>query len=118
MSQAPTITRRRLPDERRGFTRKGKVAFQQGEVKFYVTASFFADGDIGEVFVKISREGSELAGWVNAWATAVSIALQHGCPWQSLRTKFLNQVFGEAVEFSTLHAITAAIDSIIEKRGG
>src|SRR4051794_5056176 len=91
--------RRRFPPERErtGFIHKGKVGAEAGDIEFYITANFFEDGSLGEVFVKIAMQGSELAGWVNAWAVTVSMALQHGVPWEILRSKFLGQQFGGAV---------------------
>jgi ribonucleoside-diphosphate reductase alpha chain len=108
--------RRRFPPdrERTGFNHKGKVGVQGGDIEFYITANFFEDGTLGEIFVKIAKQGSELAGWANAWAITVSIALQNGVPWEILRTKYLEQHFGGTVDApSTLHAIAASVDELI-----
>jgi ribonucleoside-diphosphate reductase alpha chain len=111
--------RRRFPTDRAraGFIHKGTVAVQAGEIEFYITANFFEDDTLGEIFVKIAKQGSELAGWVNAWAVTVSIALQHGVTWDALRTKYVDQQFGGAVNApSTLHAIAASVDDLIALR--
>jgi ribonucleoside-diphosphate reductase alpha chain len=111
--------RRRFPSDRprTGFVRKGSVSLQGGDVEFYLTANFFDDGTLGEVFVKIAKQGSELAGWVDAWAVTVSIALQHGAPWEILRTKYLDQQFGGSADSpSTLHALAASVDELIAER--
>ncbi len=119
VSNTYSAHRRRFPTDkpREGFVRKGVVTVQAGEIEFHLTANFFDDGTLGEVFVKIAKQGSELSGWANAWAVTVSIALEHGVPWKILRTKYVGQQFGGAIDApSALHAITAAVDELINVR--
>ena len=84
-------SRRKLtPQERmHGVTHKGTVQMDGGELDYYLTLGFFADGTPGEVFIKIAKQGSDLAGWVSAWAQLVSINWQYGVPWEVHRSKFI-----------------------------
>lgn len=75
--------RRRLPTERPGITLKWNV----GNIKGYATVSTFPDGRPGELFI-ICQHGSTVAGLLDAWAIAVSLALQYGCPPDTLAAKF------------------------------
>jgi ribonucleoside-diphosphate reductase alpha chain len=82
-SRAPT--RRRMPIERRSLTHKFCIDGHEG----YLTAGMYDDGTIGELFISdVGKEGSTLRGVFSAWATTLSIALQHGVPLESLVRKF------------------------------
>lgn len=107
--------RQRMPDVRRGLTRKASAC----GFEYYVTVSFFDDGRPGEVFVKIAKSGSTVAGLVNAICTTVSMCLQHGAPWESLRDKFLHTQFApsETGIPSLMHALALTIDEVIESMG-
>lgn len=60
----------------------------------YVTAGEFPDtGELGEIFVKVSKQGSTLSGVMDAFAIAVSIGLQYGVPLQAYVKKFMNMRF-------------------------
>jgi len=77
--------RRRMPTERRSLTHKFCVAGHEG----YLTAGLYDDGTVGELFITdFGKEGSTLRGVFSAWATTLSIALQHGVPLESLVRKF------------------------------
>jgi ribonucleoside-diphosphate reductase alpha chain len=76
--------RRRLPDTRKAVTHKFDVAGHEG----YITAGLYDDGMPGEVFITISKEGSTIAGLMDAIATLVSVSLQYGVPVDSLVRKF------------------------------
>lgn len=109
--------RRRLPETRPGLTHHGKC----GALDFYVTVNFYADCEPGEVFVKVAKQGSEVAGWVDGWAVTTSIALQYGVPWPVLRDKALWTRFGGYGDLrspSLLHAIAAAISRIVGDHAG
>ncbi len=80
---AATPTRRRLPDERRAITHKFSVQGHEG----YVTAGLYDDGEPGEIFLVMAKEGSTVSGLMDAVATTVSIALQHGVPLATLVEK-------------------------------
>jgi ribonucleoside-diphosphate reductase alpha chain len=76
--------RRRLPDERSSLTHKFSVGGHEG----YVTVGLYEDGQPGEVFIKMSKEGSTISGLMDSFATAISLALQYGVPLKDLCEKF------------------------------
>ena len=76
--------RRRLPDERQAFTHKFDIAGHEG----YVTVGLFEDGTPGEIFLVMAKEGSTISGFADAFAQAISYALQFGVPLQVLVDKF------------------------------
>ena len=76
--------RRRLDDERPSVTHK----FQIGGEKGYVIVGLYPDGQPGEVFVRMAKEGSALAVLLDQWAIAVSIGLQCGVPLETFVDKF------------------------------
>ena len=76
--------RRRLPDERQAFTHKFDIAGHEG----YVTVGLFEDGTPGEIFLVMAKEGSTISGFADAFAQAISYALQYGVPLQELIDKF------------------------------
>jgi len=83
------IERRRLPSVRQSETHKFSVAGHEG----YLTYSTFEDGSLGEIFIRMSKQGSTLAGLLDAFAIAVSIALQYGVPLKELANKFIYMRF-------------------------
>jgi len=76
--------RRRLPDTRRALTHKFDVAGHEG----YITVGLYEDGQPGEVFITMAKEGSTIGGLMDTVATLVSVALQYGVPVESLVRKF------------------------------
>ena len=76
--------RRRLPDERQAVTHKFDIAGHEG----YITVGLFDDGSPGEIFLVMAKEGSTISGFADAFAQAVSYALQYGVPLQVLVDKF------------------------------
>ena len=80
----PLASRRRLPNERQSITHK----FQIGSHRGYITVGLYEDGSPGEIFIRMSKEGSTMAGLLDSLATSVSIALQHGVPLRVLVDKF------------------------------
>ena len=76
--------RRKLPDERQALTHKFSIAGHEG----YITVGMYEDGQPGEVFITMAKEGSTLSGLLDAFATAISLALQYGVPLQVLCDKF------------------------------
>jgi ribonucleoside-diphosphate reductase alpha chain len=79
-----TPVRRRLPDERRAITHKFDIAGHEG----YITVGLFEDGQPGEIFLVMAKEGSTISGFADAFAQAISYALQYGVPLQALVDKF------------------------------
>ena len=76
--------RRRLPDTRHAVTHKFDIAGHEG----YITAGLYEDGQPGEVFITMAKEGSTIGGLMDAIATLVSVSLQYGVPVESLVRKF------------------------------
>ncbi|HKM90527.1 MAG TPA: hypothetical protein VJX29_07930, partial [Candidatus Acidoferrales bacterium] len=86
----PGTGRRRLPAERKSITHKFNVGGHEG----YITVGMYdEDGAAGEIFIKMSKEGSTLSGFMDGFAMAVSIGLQYGVPLKSLVDKFINTRF-------------------------
>ncbi|GAB2487372.1 vitamin B12-dependent ribonucleotide reductase [Luteococcus sediminum] len=84
--------RRRLPKSRMGRTTSFTVAGAEG----YMTSSQYENGELGEVFLKLGKQGSTLAGVMDAFSIAISIALQYGVPLETYVQKFTNQKFEPA----------------------
>ena len=81
--------RRKLPDERRAITHKFDIAGHEG----YITAGMYEDGQPGEIFITMSKEGSTISGLMDSFATAISMALQYGVPLRVLVDKFSHMRF-------------------------
>jgi ribonucleoside-diphosphate reductase alpha chain len=81
--------RRKLPDERRSITHKFDIAGHEG----YITAGMYEDGQPGEIFITMSKEGSTISGLMDSFATAISMALQYGVPLRVLVDKFSHMRF-------------------------
>ncbi len=84
--------RRKLPDERQAVTHKFSISGHEG----YITVGLYEDGQPGEIFLVMAKEGSTISGLMDAFATAVSIALQYGVPLQTLVDKFTHTRFEPA----------------------
>ncbi len=84
--------RKRLPKVRDSKT----VSFSVGGAEGYMTAAGYAEGGLGEVFLKMSKQGSTLAGMMDAFSIAVSIGLQYGVPLETYVQKFTNMRFEPA----------------------
>jgi ribonucleoside-diphosphate reductase alpha chain len=83
------LLRRKLPDERRSITHKFDIAGHEG----YITAGMYEDGQPGEIFITMSKEGSTISGLMDSFATAISMALQYGVPLRVLVDKFSHMRF-------------------------
>src|ERR1700682_5429395 len=81
--------RRRLPDERKAVTHKFDIAGHEG----YLTVGLFEDGQPGELFVTMAKEGSTISGLMDAFATQTSYALQFGVPVKFMVDKFSHMRF-------------------------
>ena len=81
--------RRRLSDERPSITHKFDIAGHEG----YITVGKYEDGQPGEIFIRMSKEGSTISGLMDSFATAISMALQYGVPLQVLVDKFSHTRF-------------------------
>jgi ribonucleoside-diphosphate reductase alpha chain len=84
--------RQRLPKSRVSRTTSFSVAGAEG----YLTSSQYEDGRLGEIFLKLGKQGSTLAGVMDALSLAVSVALQYGVPLETYVQKFTNMKFEPA----------------------
>ncbi|MGA4683320.1 MULTISPECIES: vitamin B12-dependent ribonucleotide reductase [Micromonospora] len=84
--------RKRLPKKRPSET----ISFSVGGAEGYLTASSYPDDGLGEVFLKMSKQGSTLAGVMDAFSVAISIGLQYGVPLETYVSKFTNMRFEPA----------------------
>ena len=84
--------RKRLPKVRPSRT----VSFSVGGAEGYMTAGSYPDDGLGEVFLKLGKQGSTLAGVMDAFSIAISIALQYGVPLEAYVSKFVNMRFDPA----------------------
>jgi ribonucleoside-diphosphate reductase alpha chain len=81
--------RHRMPDTRMSLTHKFEIAGHEG----YITVGLYEDGQPGELFIQMSKEGSTIGGLMDTVATLTSMALQYGVPLQGLVKKFAYQRF-------------------------
>ena len=89
MSVAPQLRRCKLPDTRSSVTHKFSVAGHEG----YITVGLYENGKPGEIFITLGKAGSTLAGFADAFATAISFSLQHGVELRFLVDKFTHVRF-------------------------
>ncbi len=82
-------TRKRLPKSRTSLT----TSFTVGGAEGYLTSGAHEDGELGEIFLKLGKQGSTLAGVMDAFSIAVSIGLQYGVPLETYVSKFTNLSF-------------------------
>jgi ribonucleoside-diphosphate reductase alpha chain len=87
LDEAPV--RKRLPKQRPSRT----TSFRVGDIEGYLTAGSYPDDGLGEIFVKVSKQGSTMSGVMDAFAIAVSVGLQYGVPLEALVAKFTNMIF-------------------------
>ncbi len=88
-AEAALPHRRRLPAERSAVTHKFDIAGHEG----YITVGLYPDGQPGEIFLKMAKEGSTVSGLMDSFATTVSVALQYGVPLKDLVNKFAHVRF-------------------------
>jgi ribonucleoside-diphosphate reductase alpha chain len=84
--------RRRLPKSRQSIT----TSFSVGGAEGYMTSGAHEDGSLGEIFMKLGKQGSTLAGMMDAFSIAISISLQYGVPLETFVSKFTNMKFEPA----------------------
>jgi len=88
-AEAGKPLRRRLPETRRAITHKFEIAGHEG----YFTVGLFEDGQPGELFITMAKEGSTIGGLMDSIGTLTSMALQYGVPLEALVKKFAHQRF-------------------------
>lgn len=108
--------RRKLPDERKAITHK----FLIGGHKGYIIVGMYEEGTPGELFIKMSKEGSTLSGFMDGLALSISIGLQYGVPLKAIVDKLTNTRF-EPCGFTENPAIpysSSVLDYIARWLGG
>jgi len=85
----PRAVRHRLPGERASVTHKFSLSGHEG----YITVGLYPNGSPGEIFIRMAKEGSTVSGLMDSFATAISLALQHGVPLRVLCEKFAHTRF-------------------------
>jgi ribonucleoside-diphosphate reductase alpha chain len=88
-AEAALPHRRRLPAERTAITHKFDIAGHEG----YITVGMYPDGQPGEIFLKMAKEGSTVSGLMDTLATTISVSLQYGVPLRDLVNKFAHVRF-------------------------
>ena len=88
-ARPPRAIRHRLPEERASLTHKFSLAGHEGDI----TVGLYPSGEPGEIFIRMAKEGSTVSGLMDSFATAVSLALQHGVPLKVLVEKFAHTRF-------------------------
>ena len=105
--------RERLPRRRRSNT----FAFRVADCEGYVTVGEYEDGRPGEVFIKVSKQGSTLAGIMDAFSISISLGLQHGVPLATYVRKYSNMKFEPAgiTDDPELRIATSLVDYIFRR---
>jgi ribonucleoside-diphosphate reductase alpha chain len=105
--------RERLPRRRKSST----FAFRVADCEGYVTVGEYEDGRPGEVFMKVSKQGSTLAGIMDAFSISVSLGLQHGVPLATYVRKYTNMRFEPAgiTDDPELRIATSLVDYIFRR---
>ncbi len=105
--------RERLPRRRKSYT----FAFRVADCEGYVTVGEYEDGRPGEVFMKVSKQGSTLAGIMDAFSISVSLGLQHGVPLATYVRKYTNMRFEPAgiTDDADLRIASSLVDYIFRR---
>ncbi|MDR3509851.1 MAG: ribonucleotide reductase [Caulobacteraceae bacterium] len=109
-------TRRRLPDRRKGYIQKAAV----GGHKVYLHTGEYEDGELGEVFIDMHKEGAAFRSLMNNFAIAVSIGLQYGVPLDEFVDAFVFTRFepaGRVTGNDTIRSATSILDYIFRELG-
>ncbi len=88
-NEPPRAVRHRLPSERASVTHKFSIGGHEG----YITVGLYPNSCPGEIFIRMAKEGSTVSGLMDSFATAISLALQHGVPLRVLAEKFAHTRF-------------------------
>ena len=108
--------RRKLPDERKSITHKFSIGGHEG----YIIVGMYAEGPPGEIFIKMSKEGSTLSGFMDGLALSISIGLQYGVPLKALVDKLINTRFEPSgfTENPAIRYSSSVLDYIARWLGG
>lgn len=111
MEQTETrALRERLPDTRRSITHKFSIEGHEG----YITAGLYEDGRLGEVFIKMAKQGSAVSGLMDTVATLTSLCLQYGVPVEKLNEKLSHTRFEPSgwTKNEEIPQVTSVVDYI------
>jgi ribonucleoside-diphosphate reductase alpha chain len=113
VQEAHRPVRKRLPRQRPATVTRFSVAGAEG----YMTASSYPDDGVGEVFLKLGKQGSTLAGVMDAFSMAISVGLQYGIPLESYVAKFTNMRFEPAglTDDPDIRIATSVMDYIFRR---
>jgi ribonucleoside-diphosphate reductase alpha chain len=105
--------RRKLPKQRPSQT----ISFQVADAKGYITAGEYPGDGLGEIFVKLGKQGSTLSGLLDAFAISVSLGLQYGVPLEAYVGKFMNMRFEPAgmTDDSEIRFASSLVDYLARK---
>ena len=105
--------RRRLPKQRTATVTRFSVGGSEG----YMTASSYPDDGLGEVFLKLGKQGSTLAGVMDAFSVAISVSLQYGVPLEKWVEKFTNMRFEPAgiTDDPDIRMVSSVMDYIFRR---
>jgi len=109
-------TRRKLPDRRKGYIQKAAV----GGHKVYLHTGEYDDGELGEIFIDMHKEGAAFRSLMNNFAIAISIGLQYGVPLEEFVDAFVFTRFepaGEVTGNDTIRSATSILDYIFRELG-
>src|SRR5258707_13337137 len=108
--------RRKLPDERKSITHKFSIGGHEG----YIIVGMYHEGEPGEVFIKMAKEGSTLSGFMDGLALSISIGLQYGVPLKALVDKLTNTRFEPSgfTENPSIRYTRSVLDYIARWLGG
>jgi len=109
--------RYRMSDDRPGITGRLTIHGAKGDAVYYVTVSHYDTGEIGEVWIREKREGGTMGALLDALATAISIGLQSGIPWDVYASKFSRTRFEPAGmtddDAADLRFVSSPLDYIV-----
>ena len=109
-------TRRKLPDRRKGYIQKASV----GGHKVYLHTGEYDDGELGEIFIDMHKEGAAFRSLMNNFAVSISIGLQHGVPLEDFVDAFVFTRFepaGPVTGNDTVKSATSILDYIFRELG-
>jgi ribonucleoside-diphosphate reductase alpha chain len=107
------MTRKHLPETRHSVTRRVP---HLTDLDIYVVVGFFEDGEPGEIFIKLGKEGSTLRGLLDIIGLLMSQALQYGISWEQISKNIRNTNFEprDSDGFSIGHTVVLAVDEILK----
>lgn len=111
LTAASALPRRvKLPKERHGVTHHLAI----GDTDIYLMVGLYPSGDVGEIFLRIAKQGSETSGWADQFAQTFSMLLQQGVPLEDLAKRFIGSRFEPAglTNVPTIRMVTSPVDLV------